>query len=268
MLKDFCAYVADHVSKEKNIIAANEGNAIALAAGHNLATGGIGLVYMQNSGLGNALNPLLSLTDPGVYSIPMLLLIGWRGESGSKDEPQHITQGKVTTKLLDTLGVEYDILPNTLAGAKQTISKAIADVKKFSLPYALVVRKGTFIPYQSKQPTTGPESARLVREDAIKIITNELPANGIFISTTGKTSRELFEIRENSGQNHERDFLNVGAMGHSSQIALGVALSKPNKQVFCLDGDGALIMHMGSLAVAGNLAPKNFRHIVFNNFAH
>jgi phosphonopyruvate decarboxylase len=266
LLKDFCAYVTDNTPQERNIIAANEGNAIALAAGYHLATGKAGVVYMQNSGLGNCLNPLTSLTDPHAYSIPMLLVIGWRGEPGKKDEPQHIKQGMVTLGLLNTLGIEYGILPDSIEEAKKLVLKARDHMTKHNVPYAIVVRKGTFEPYklQNKKET----NYAFNREDAVKFIAPLLDDSDIVISTTGKTSRELFEHRARNEQGHHRDFLTVGCMGHSSSIALGIALQKPNRNVYCFDGDGAVIMHMGALSSVGQMRPKNFKHIVFNNFAH
>ena len=267
LLKDFCAYITDNTDSKNNIIAANEGNAIALASGYYLATGKIGLVYMQNSGLGNAINPLTSLVDPEVYSIPMLLLIGWRGEPDmKKDEPQHIKQGKITLKLLDTLGIKYSSLPNSMEKANEVIDDATNYMKSFNAPYAIVVSKETFEHYNLKNEII--TKYELSREEAIKLIVDKLDKDYAVISTTGMTSRELFEYREELGQGHSNDFLTVGSMGHSSQIALGVALSKPDKQVYCLDGDGAVIMHMGALAIIGSQSLKNFKHIVVNNGAH
>ena len=259
LLKDFCVYLTDN--SNNHVIAANEGNAIALATGYHLATGKIGLVYMQNSGIGNAINPLLSLADPEVYNIPMLLLIGWRGEPGKKDEPQHIKQGKITLDILDTLKIPYAVLLNSIEDLEKKIN--ISDINS---PYALVVRKGTFEQYKlQKEMGTNYE---LTREDAIKLVVYSLDKQDIVVSTTGKTSRELFEYREALNQGYERDFLTVGSMGHSSSIALGIALQKPDRNVYCLDGDGSVIMHMGSLAIIGQQKPKNFKHIIFNNGCH
>jgi phosphonopyruvate decarboxylase len=266
LLKDFCAYITDNTKDENNIIVANEGNAVALAAGYHLATGKIGLVYMQNSGQGNAINPLTSLVDTEVYGIPVLLLIGWRGEPGKRDEPQHIKQGKITLSLLNTLGVPHEILPDNIEKARKILRTAINVLKQKSMPYALVVRKGTFETYELKSAIN--YQFELSREDAIKLIIDYLGSQDIVVSTTGKTSRELFEYREELRQGHAKDFLTVGSMGHSSQIALAIALSKPSRKVYCLDGDGALIMHMGSLSIIGLKSPKNFKHIVLNNGSH
>lgn len=263
LLKDFCAYVTDNTDENNHIIAANEGNAIALAAGHYLATGKFGLVYMQNSGLGNTVNPLTSLADQDVYSIPMLLIIGWRGEPGKKDEPQHIKMGKVTLNILDALKIPYKLLDDNF---ESTINEAIEYMKNNKAPYAIVVKKGIFEEYKlQNQKQTNYE---FNREDAVKTIVSLLDEDDIVVSTTGKTSRELFEFREELKQGHEKDFLTVGSMGHSSSIALGIALEKPNRNVYCFDGDGALIMHMGALSTIASLKPKNFKHILFNNFAH
>ncbi|MCK4431623.1 MAG: phosphonopyruvate decarboxylase [Candidatus Aminicenantes bacterium] len=221
---------------------------------------------MQNSGLGNAINPLISLVDEDVYSIPVLLLIGWRGEPGKKDEPQHIKQGKVTIDLLDTLRIPHGILPDSIEDAGRTIKIAINTLKRKSSSYALVVRKKTFEPYKLKKKISA--KFELSREDAIRFIVDSLEDKAIIVSTTGKTSRELFEYRKELSQSHNKDFLTVGSMGHASQIALSIALSKPSRIVYCLDGDGALIMHMGSLAIIGSKSPKNFKHIVLNNYAH
>ncbi len=263
LLKDFCAYITDNSPPQKNIIAANEGNAIALASGYHLATGKFGLVYLQNSGLGNSVNPLTSLADKEVYSIPILLLIGWRGEPNVKDEPQHVKMGKITLKMLETLGIPYETLNENF---EEQIKKAKQYMETNKAPYAIVVKKGTFAKYELKDEEKS--SFNLTREEAIKTIVALLEEDDIIVSTTGKTSRELFEFREEKRQGHEKDYLTVGSMGHSSSIALGIALEKPKRQVYCFDGDGALIMHMGALSTIGQLKPKNFKHIVFNNFAH
>jgi phosphonopyruvate decarboxylase len=268
LLKDFNAYVMDNVPSDRHIISANEGGAVALASGYHLATGNVGMVYMQNSGQGNAINPLMSLADPDVYSIPMLLLIGWRGEPGAPkaDEPQHVKQGKITIGLLDSLGIPNAVLPDNIQDARATLEEAVTTAREQNRPYGIVVRKGTFEEYklQNKIET----DYELNREDAVKLVTGSLDSKAIVVSTTGKTSRELFEYRHELGHGHDKDFLTVGSMGHSSQIALGIALRKPDRDIYCFDGDGAVLMHMGSLAIIGSQKPANFKHIVFNNGAH
>ncbi len=268
LLKDFCAYIKDNVDSKNNIVAANEGNALAIASGHYLATGNPALVYMQNSGQGNIINPLASLNDPLVYSIPALLVIGWRGEPNKKDEPQHKKQGLVTLKLLDALDIEYSILTeedDTNIWQKK-ISEAVEYMKREKQPYAIVETKGTFSTYKLKEQSK--VNFEMSREDAIKEIVNALGDEDTIVSTTGMASRELFEEREARNMGHEKDFLTVGSMGHASQIALGIALSKPKRTVYCLDGDGALLMHLGGLAIIGSQKVENFRHIVINNGAH
>lgn len=266
LLKHFCSYIMDNTDSKNHIISANEGGAIALASGYHLSTGKIGLVYMQNSGQGNSVNPLISLADQEVYSFPILLLIGWRGEPKQKDEPQHVKQGKITLDLLTALEIPYEILPDSLEEAGKILEKGVKYMKEKKAPFALVVKKNTFEKYDLKNKVGN--SFELNREDAIKLVMDNLSSNDVIISTTGKTSRELFEYREELEQGHDKDFLTMGSMGHASQIALGVALQKPEKQIYCLDGDGAVIMHMGSLAIIGQQSPRNFKHIIFNNGAH
>lgn len=265
LLKDICAYITDNCSNEKNIITANEGGAVALGVGYHLTTNKIPLVYMQNSGIGNAINPLLSLADAEVYSIPMILLIGWRGEPNIKDEPQHIKQGKVTLALLDAMDIKYEIIDEK-SDFKSIIELSVEYARKFSRPTALVVRKNSFEPYKLK--TLQEDSYPLTREEALKICLEQIPKDAFIVSTTGMLSRELFELREMKNQNHNFDFLTVGSMGHAVQIALAVAISKPEKEIYCFDGDGAALMHMGNYAITGNLSPKNLKIIIFNNGAH
>ncbi|RLD62014.1 MAG: phosphonopyruvate decarboxylase [Bacteroidetes bacterium] len=266
LLKDICAYIMDNTAHESNIIAANEGNAIALAAGYHLATNKIPMVYLQNSGIGNTINPLLSLVDPQVYNFPVLLMIGWRGEPGLKDEPQHVAQGLVTLPLLRALNIPYLILSSDEKNLDNQINRAIESIKKTNSPFAIVVRKNTFKKYSIK--TKKESSFGLLREEVIEKIVANLVGDEVIVSTTGKTSRELYEVREKLHQNHCHDFLTVGSMGHSSQIALGIAINKKDRTVICIDGDGAMLMHMGSLAIIGDLSPNNYIHIVINNGAH
>lgn len=268
LLKEFCACVTDYGDESNHIIAANEGGSVALAAGHHLATGKCGLVYLQNSGLGNTINPLVSLADPSVYAIPMLLMIGWRGEPGVKDEPQHVRQGEITVATLEALGVPHVILETDEASAIAQINAAHAQAMDESRPVAIIVRKGAFAKYKAAQPPAFPDLP-LSRERALEILLEKLGENSTIVSTTGKTSREVFEIRANHyAGKHDQDFLTVGSMGHCSQIALGIALSKPEKTVVCLDGDGAALMQMGGMAIAGQSQVNNFIHVLLNNGAH
>ena len=265
LLKNLCAYITDHADATHNIIAANEGGAIGLAAGHFLATGQPACVYMQNSGEGNIINPLASLTDPEVYCIPVLLLIGWRGHPGVHDEPQHVKQGKITTSLLNTMGINFDILSKEENKAEKQIAKAVAALKNKEV-YALVIEKDTFEDY--KLENVEKNDLTMSREEAIQTVAAALGEKDCIVSTTGMISRELFEYRAAMRQGHERDFLTVGSMGHASQIALGIAMAKPDRKVWCFDGDGAVIMHMGSMAIVASKELKNYVHVVFNNGAH
>ncbi len=264
-LKALCDYLANEFDAKKHIIAANEGNAVALAAGYHLATGKTPVVYMQNSGEGNIINPVASLMNDNVYGIPCIFVVGWRGEPGVHDEPQHVYQGQVTLKLLEDMNISYFIV------SKETSVQEIkAKMKEFKVllkqgkQVAFVVRKGAFVYDGNVQYKN---ENKMVREEIIRHIV-AVTKDDVIVSTTGKASRELFEIREANGQGHGMDFLTVGSMGHTSSIALGVALNKPNRKVWCIDGDGSVLMHMGSLAVLGSVKPKNLVHIVINNCAH
>jgi phosphonopyruvate decarboxylase len=266
LLKDLCACITDHTASGRHIIAANEGAAVAIAAGHYLAAGKPALVYMQNSGIGNAVNPLLSLADEKVYRIPMLLVVGWRGEPGVKDEPQHIKQGEVTLSLFEAMQIPYMVIDEDGTIAEKQFIQLLAQANSTSSPQAAIIRKDLFSPYKLKNKPLN--NFTMSREEALQTVVNLLEKDDIVISTTGKLSRELFEYREIKGEGHEKDFLTVGSMGHSMSIALGVALSKPGRLVYCLDGDGAVIMHLGAMTNIGASELKNIRHIVFNNGAH
>lgn len=266
LLKNICAYITDSLPREQNIIAANEGGAMGIAAGYHLATGRIPVVYMQNSGEGNIINPLASLTDKEVYNIPVLLLIGWRGRPGVHDEPQHVKQGKVTTGLLNTMGINYTVLSKDEEAAAKQVKTAVDYMQKTNECYALVIEKDIFDAYVLQNKVDS--GLTLSREEAIETVVEALPQNAAVVSTTGMISRELFEIRERKAQGHAHDFLTVGSMGHASQIALGIALQQPQRPVFCFDGDGATIMHMGNMAITASMMPKNYVHVVFNNGAH
>ncbi len=266
LLKNICAYITDNTNKEEHVISSSEGSSIGLAIGYNLSTGKIPLVYMQNSGLGNIINPILSLADSDVYKIPILLLIGWRGEPGVKDEPQHVKQGKITIDLLETMQIPYMILPDNIIEAENCLDSLILDAKNNSSVCALIVKKDTFHSYSIKSNIS--TSFEMNREQAIEIILSQLSSDDIVISTTGKASREVFEYRKRNNQPHDNDFLTVGGMGHANQIALGIAMQRSNKRVVCIDGDGAALMHLGSLGIIGDIAPPNFIHILINNGAH
>lgn len=266
LLKNICAYITDNLPAEQNIIAANEGGAMGIAAGYHLATGKVPVVYMQNSGEGNIINPLASLTDKEVYNIPVLLVIGWRGRPGVKDEPQHVKQGKVTTGLLNVMGINYAILPKDEVEAAKQIKIAVDYMKATNECYALVIEKDTFDSYKLQNVEIN--NLTMTREDAIQKVAASIEDTACIVSTTGMISRELFEARTAWSQGHERDFLTVGSMGHASQIALGIALQKPERKVYCFDGDGASLMHMGNMAITASMNCKNYVHVVFNNGAH
>ena len=266
LLKNLCAYITDHADDTHNIIAANEGGAMGLAAGYHLATGKVPVVYMQNSGEGNIINPLASLTDKDVYQIPVLLVIGWRGKPGVHDEPQHVKQGKVTLPLLETMGIPYQVLDKDEAQAATQIQTAVDFMNKNGEVYALVIEKDTFEAYTLQNVVQNDLS--MTREEAIQTVAAALDEKDVIVSTTGMISRELFEYRTAMNEGHERDFLTVGSMGHASQIALGIALEQPQRKVWCFDGDGASIMHMGSMAIVASKHPQNYIHVVFNNGAH
>lgn len=267
LLRPLCDYLMDAFGTDprRHMIAANEGNAAALAAGYHLATGKVPVVYLQNSGEGNLVNPAASLLHRQVYGIPVIFVVGWRGEPGVRDEPQHVFQGEVTLKLLEDLGIPAFVIgPET---GDEEVREAMAGFRPLLAEggdAAFVIRKGG-LTYGKKR--TYRNGYGLRREEAIRQIARAAGGDPI-VSTTGKASRELFEIREALKQDHGRDFLTVGSMGHASSIALGVALHRPQERVWCLDGDGALLMHMGAMAAIGQGRPRNLIHIVLNNAAH
>lgn len=266
-LKALCNYLMNTygIDQKHHIIAANEGNCTALAAGYHLATGKVPVVYMQNSGEGNIINPVASLLNDKVYAIPIVFIVGWRGEPGIHDEPQHIYQGEVTVKLLEDMDIKTfvigkDTTDEEVAAAMEEYRKVLAEGKDV----AFVIRKGA-LSYDGKVKYENENT--MVREEIIQHIVKASGEDPI-VSTTGKASRELFETRVANGQSHKYDFLTVGSMGHSSSIALGVAINKPDTRVWCVDGDGAVLMHMGAMAVLGANKPKNMIHVVINNGAH
>ena len=266
-LRPLCDYLMDNfgIDPKHHIIAANEGNCTAIAAGYHLATGKVPVVYMQNSGGGNVINPVASLLNDKVYAIPCVFIIGWRGEPGVHDEPQHIYQGEVTLKLLEDMGIDYFVIDKS-TDEKQVYGQLNKwqSVLQAGKQVAFVVKKGA-LEYDNKVKYANGNS--LLREEVIRRITNVSGTDPI-ISTTGKPSRELFEIREANKQGHGYDFLTVGSMGHCSSIALGVAINKPKEKIWCIDGDGAALMHMGAMALIGSVKPGNLVHVVLNNGAH
>lgn len=263
-LNGFCDFVLHHFPN-RNIIAANEGNAIAIAAGHYFASTELPLVYMQNSGMGNAINPLVSLADEHVYSVPMLLLIGWRGQPGIGDWPQHELQGEITLKLLDAMHIPYSILTDDMSTFRKILAEAVDYCLKKRKPYALVVPKGIMAGEKiDHSDTVYPMS----RAEAIDVILDHMPSDTIYTATTGRATRELFYLREKRGESRKQDFLNVGAMGHASSVALGIALEKPERNVVVLDGDSAAMMHMGAMTMVSKLRVPKFLHVILNNGAH
>ena len=265
LLASLSAYMFDNYSADKHIIASNEGASIGLASGYHLATGLVPVVYMQNSGIGNAVNPLLSLADEDVYKIPMLIFAGWRGEPGTKDEPQHVKQGKVSKDLFKAMQISCEVLSTNTNEANAQVTNALIAAKENSRPYVFLVKKGTFENYKLSQKEA--INNYPTREQAIEKVVNAIEKDSVIVSTTGKISRELFEIREKHMSGHEKDFLTVGSMGHASQIAMGIAMNSA-KNVYCFDGDGAVIMHTGSLGIIAAANCENLKHIIFNNGSH
>lgn len=264
-LHAFCAELSRRYPAERNVVAANEGNAVAIACGHYLATGEAPLVYMQNSGLGNAVNPLASLANPEMLGIPLLLLVGWRGDPYHEDHVQHALQGRATPPLLDALGVPHIELPGGDGAAGEAVSEALRLAREAGGPAAILVPKGVLSTGKAPMVDDSPLPSR---EEAIRAVLDAAPPGAIFAATTGRASRELFHVRESRGEGRSRDFLNVGSMGHASSVALGIALAHPGRRVVCLDGDAALIMHMGSLAPVSKLDVPNLLHVVLNNGLH
>jgi phosphonopyruvate decarboxylase len=267
LLTDVCRCFEAALPSERHVIAVNEGSAVALAAGYHLATGSVPLVYMQNSGLGNAINPLTSLSDREVYSLPIVLLIGWRGEPGVPDEPQHVKQGRVTQGLLDALEVPYRTLDAEQEAGLRSAAWAVTEAERRQGPVALLVRRGTFARAQvPRRLAEGTLAA--TREQMIETVVAAVHPETTVVATTGMISRELYEVRRRRDATGDQDFLTVGSMGHASQIALGIAMARPDARVLCLDGDGAALMHLGSFAAIGAGRAANLVHVVLNNGAH
>ena len=265
-LNGFCNYALAKFP-DRNVIAANEGNAVGIAAGHYFATEEIPLVYMQNSGEGNVINPLASLADKNVYAVPMILLIGWRGQGNTEpNHPQHKLQGEITASLLDVMHIPYTVLEDDDDKFSETIRKAAEYCRETRQAYGLIAPKGVMA--DPDKPNNVDDVYPMSREEAIEIILDQMPKDTIYSATTGRATRELFFLREKRGETKDRDFLNVGSMGHASSVALGIALEKPERSVVVLDGDSAAIMHMGALTMVSKLTVPNFMHVVLNNGAH
>ncbi len=265
-LNGFCNYALAYYP-EKTVIAANEGNAVGIAAGHYLATREIPLVYMQNSGMGNTVNPIVSLADKDVYAVPMILLIGWRGQGNTEpNHPQHKLQGEITPGLLEVMHIPYSILTDNDDDFSAVIEKAAAYCRETRQPYGLIAPKGVMA--DPDKPNNLDHVYPMSREEAIEIILDNMPGDTIYSATTGRATRELFFLREKRNETKAHDFLNVGSMGHASSVALGIAMSKPDRHVVALDGDSAAIMHMGALTMVSKMDVPNFMHVVLNNGAH
>lgn len=265
-LNGFCNYLSEHISEEKNIIAANEGNAIAIASGYHFCTKNIPMVYMQNSGIGNAINPLVSLADKDVYRVPMLLLIGWRGQPGAEpNHPQHKKQGAILLNLLDTMDIPY-VIPDGNADLEDKVRYIIGIARKKNTPVAIIAKKGVFAQAEKKNELD--DRYPLSREEVIEILLDVFPKDTIFVATTGRATRELYFLREKRKESHSNDFLNLGAMGHASSVALGIAMNSPHRKVVCLDGDAAAIMHMGAMTMMSKYEVPNMLHIILNNGVH
>ncbi|MBQ5955244.1 MAG: phosphonopyruvate decarboxylase [Firmicutes bacterium] len=265
-LNGFCNYALANCG-ERNVIAANEGNAVGIASGHYFASKEIPLVYMQNSGEGNTINPLASLADKEVYAVPMILLIGWRGQGNTEpNHPQHKLQGEVTTGLLDVMHIPYTVLEDDDEKFRETVEKAVKYCKETRQSYGLIAPKGVMA--DPDKPNNVDDTYPMSREEAIEVILDHMPADTIYSATTGRATRELFFLREKRGEGKEHDFLNVGSMGHASSVAFGIALEKPDRHVVALDGDSAAMMHMGALTMVSKYDLPNFMHVVLNNGAH
>lgn len=263
-LNTFCTYIQNNIDETHHVIAANEGNAVAIAAGYHISTGTIPLVYMQNSGLGNAVNPLVSLMDKNVYAIPAVLMIGWRGEPETADHDQHKTQGEITLRLLEDMRIPYKIMDEKSL-EKDCAAWAVNTAREQNQVTALVVKKGVF---SGKKEHIKNDRDSMNRERAIRTVLEYMPENTIYVATTGRATRELCALRKERNENQKNDFLNVGAMGHATSIAAGIALGNPGHRIVCLDGDAAAIMHMGAFAAIPKTVVPNLLHIILNNGVH
>ena len=250
-------------NKKKHIIATNEGSAVSLGIGHYLSTKRVPCIYMQNSGLSNALNPLISIAHKRVYSIPLILVIGWRGSPRIKDEPQHNIKGEITENILKLLNIKYTILRSN--NDLNKFDKQIKLAKKKSSIVACLIEQGTLT--KNKKTNKKKDFYNLDKEIFLKTLLLTLKKNTKIISSTGFNSREIMYLRKKFKITNGRDFYMVGGMGHTSSVALGYSLSN-KKNVICIDGDGSLLMHLGSIKTAGTFANKNFKYILLNNNSH
>jgi len=265
-LKEFCDYINSQETGLAHYTAPNEGSAVGIAAGVYLSTGKPACVYMQNSGIGNAVNPITSIASAEVYNIPMFFIVGYRGALGLKDEPQHKFMGRITEKMLDCLEIEYKVIDNDITELElKDVFSRIKYVLSNKKPFSLIIKKDTF---EKSESAKYANSYKLNREHVISEIVKRIKENDLVVSTTGKISREVYEQSNLILENHNQCFLTVGGMGHASMIAFGIAEKSPDKRVICLDGDGAALMHLGNLAFIGNRGIKNLVHICLNNDAH
>lgn len=264
LMQNWLLTLQRNATESNHIIAVNEGAAVALAAGYYLSTGKLPVVYMQNSGLGNAVNALTSITDKEIYSIPLLLFIGWRGAPGIHDEPQHKKMGRITEDMLRVLEIPSFILEEEESQAFPTVENAANMAMQQQCAVAILVKENVF----SKQGADARSSEyKLSRERAIDLLLDGCNEDDVLICTTGKASRELYDLNQNKPAPLPKIFYSIGGMGLANQIALGIDLQK-RFRIIMLDGDGAMLMHLGTAATIGQLASENYIHIVLNNGCH
>ena len=257
------SYTLQNKDKKEHIIATNEGTAVSIGIGHYLSTKEVPCVYMQNSGLSNALNPLLSIAHEKVYAIPLILIIGWRGSPRIKDEPQHNVKGKITESILKLLNIKYTILRSI--NDLDKFEKQIKFSKKKNSIVACLIEQGTLEKIDRIKKNS--DFYKLNKELFLKTLLQSLDKNTKVISSTGYNSRELMHIRSKYKIIKTKDFYMVGGMGHTSSVALGYSLTS-KKKIICIDGDGSFLMHLGAIKTAGTFANKNFKYILLNNNSH
>ena len=250
-------------NKRKHIRATSEGSAISIGIGHYLSTKQVPCIYMQNSGLSNALNPLISITSKKVYNIPLVLIIGWRGSPRVKDEPQHNVKGKITESILKLLNIKYTIVRS--GNDLSQFNKIVKNAKKNNNIAACLIEQGTI--KKIKKTYNKKNFYKLNKELFLKTLLETLEKNSKVISSTGYNSRELMYLRNKYKLINTKDFYMVGGMGHTASVALGYSLSTKKKTI-CIDGDGSFLMHLGSIKTAGTFANNNFKYILLNNNSH